>query len=136
METDILIQLDLPLWSTPSRMHKVRDQVKYAVEMANAAGLAAACNAEQDNRQGRIKISLQVELDELTMRLIQYLRTEGWERTGNGVAWIVTLPPELFPSGSYAAASAYAHAFKETLRQEMHPEPLRFKVECKYRVTQ
>ena len=129
---DNFIQLDLPLWTTAPRLREVRDQVKYAVEMANAAGLAAACDAPEDSRRGKVKISLHVELNELTLRLIQYLRTEGWEKTHSGAEWVVTLPPELFDSKQYAAAIAYTHAFKDRLRDEIFPEPLRFQVVCKY----
>ena len=131
METEQFVQI--PLWSTTSRMYQVQDQVKYAVEMANAAGLAAACSAPEDGRWGKVKIYLQVELDEVTLRLIQYLRTEGWERTNDGAEWVVALPPDLFPPKAFSPAAAYAHAFKEALRREMYPETLMFKIESKSR---
>jgi hypothetical protein len=123
----------LPLLFTTRRSYEVRDQVRYAVEIANAEGLAAATNAQVDGRSGRVKIYLCVdELDEVILRLIQFLQMDGWSRTGDGAEWIVSLPPELFSAMDYTAALEYACAFKSALRREMHPEQFRFKIESKY----
>ena len=121
----------LSLWG-PKYYH-AQDQVRYAIEVANAKGIAAALDARPDTCRGTVRISLIVEeMDEVTLRLVQNLALEGWTRNSRGAEWMVTLPPNLFPCKAYTPAHAYALAFKHTLREQMHPEPIRFQIDCKY----
>ena len=111
--------------------YQKQDEVRNAIEIANAAGMTAALGTACDNQTGTVKITMAVEMDEVTLRLIQNLASEGWVRTDTGAEWIVTLPPELFERDAFAPAVAYAQAFKNVLRCEMQPEALLFKMECK-----
>ena len=119
----------LPLFGNYS--YEKQDDGRNAIEIANAAGISAALGAACDNRTGTVKITLSTELDEVTLRLIQNLASEGWIRTDTGAEWVVTLPPELFECGAFAPALAYAQAFKDALRGEMCHEVLLFKTACK-----
>jgi hypothetical protein len=114
--------------------YKPQDEVMYAIEIAHAAGVAAAFSATPDKRRGTVKITLDTELDDVTLRLVQNLTGEGWTRTDNGAAWTVILPPDLFENDAYTPALAYAQAFKETLRTKMYPYQFFFKLESKYTV--
>jgi hypothetical protein len=114
--------------------YKAQDEVIYAIEVAHAAGMAAAFGATADKRRGTVKITLDTELDDVTLRLVQNLTGEGWTRTDNGAAWTVILPPDLFERDAYTSALAYAQAFKETLRMKMHPYQFLFKLESSYTV--
>ena len=123
------VSTQLPLYGNYS--YQKQDFVRSAIEIANAAGMSAALGAACDNRTGTVKITLTVELDEVTLRLIQNLASEGWIRTNTGAEWVVTLPPELFECGAFAPALAYAQAFKDALRCAMCHEVLIFKTACK-----
>ena len=112
--------------------YQAQDEVRYAVEVAHAAGVAAAFGATPDKRRGTVKITLEVEIDDVTLRLIQNLISEGWTRTDKGVEWVVTLPPELFETKAYTPAHAYALAFKDALRSRLLPIALWFKMDSKY----
>lgn len=119
-----------PLFSSLSC--KVPDQARYAAEMAHAQGITAAFGADPDNRIGTVKITLDVENDDMTVRLIQNLVAGGWTRTGTGAEWIVSLPLDLFDRDAFAPAHAYALAFKDVIRRTMMGYQLFFKVNTKY----
>jgi hypothetical protein len=119
----------LPLFGNYS--YQKQDDVRNAIEIANAAGMSAAISTECDNCTGTVKITLNTELNEVTLRLVQNLTSEGWIRTDRGAEWKVTLPPELFAQDAFAPALAYARAFKDTLRCELSPERMTFKMESK-----
>lgn len=111
--------------------YQKQDDVRNAIEIANAAGMSAALATPCDNSTGTVKITLIVDLDEVTLRLIQNLASEGWIRTETGAEWTVILPLGLFEPKAYAPAVAYAKSFRDVLRSEMFPETLMFKLECK-----
>lgn len=121
----------LPLWGNMSCQAK--DDVRYAIEVSHARGIAVAFGTEPDGRQGSVKITIGMEIDEVTVRLIQKLIGEGWTRNERGVEWTVVLPPDIFTGDyTYAQALAYAKAFTAKLREMMLPIRMIFKLECKY----
>ncbi len=118
-----------PLWG--NIFYRPKADVSQVVEIAHAAGLAAACCEQVDQRRGKVKISLKVEFDEITLPLIQNLCADGWEHTSEGAEWVIALPTELFDQSAIAPALAYANAFKTSLRRGIR-EPLRFTINTKY----
>ena len=128
MDTDQSTQLSL----FGNLSYQAQDPVRYAVEIAHAEGIAAAFGTEADNRVGTIKMSMNTEIDDVSLRLIQYLVSEGWVRTAVGAEWTVTLPPDLFPADAFTPAQAYALAFKDGLRRMLQEYHLYFKLTSKY----
>ena len=114
--------------------YQAQDQVRYAVEIAHAQGITAAFGTDPDNRIGTVKISIDLEIDEVTLRLIQHLVGEGWTRTNGGAEWIVALPLDLFDRDAFTPAQAYALAFKDALRCTLQGYQLYFKIASKYTV--